>query len=55
MDIDTGQVLTEPIARNDSATPVAFLTSPDAAIDPDKENHVVPDNSSSHTPKNTRA
>jgi len=55
MDIDTGQVLTEPIARNDSATFVAFLGALDAAIDPDKEIHVVLDNGSSHTAKNTKA
>lgn len=55
MDIDTGQVLTEPIARNDSATFVAFLAALDAAIDPDREIHVVLDNGSSHTAKNTRA
>jgi transposase len=55
MDIDTGQVLTEPLARNDSATFVAFLTDLDAAIDPDKEIHVVLDNGSSHTAKATKA
>jgi transposase len=55
MDIDTGQVMTEPIARNDSVTFVAFLTALDAAIDPDQEIHVVLDNGSSHTAKNTKA
>jgi len=55
MDIDTGQVLTEPIARNDSATFVAFLDALDAAIDPDKEIHLVLDNGSSHTAKHTKA
>jgi transposase len=55
MDIDTGQVLTEPINRNDSATFTAYLTDLDAAIDPDKEIHVVLDNGSSHTAKNTKA
>ncbi|HEX4791902.1 MAG TPA: IS630 family transposase [Actinospica sp.] len=55
MDIDTGQVLTEPIARNDSATFIAFLTALDASIDSDKEIHVVLDNGSSHTAKVTKA
>jgi transposase len=55
MDIDTGQVLTEPINRNDSATFTAYLTDLDAAIDPDNEIHVVLDNGSSHTAKNTKA
>jgi transposase len=55
MDIDTGQVLTEPIARNDSATFTAFLSALDAAIDADQEIHVVLDNGSSHTAKSTKA
>lgn len=55
MDIDTGQVLIEPIARNDSATFAAFLDTLDAAIDPEQEIHLVLDNGSSHTAKHTKA
>lgn len=55
MDIDTGQVLTEPIARNDSITFVAFLDALDVAIDPTRDIHLVLDNGSSHTAKNTKA
>jgi len=55
MDIDIGQVVTEPIARNDSASLVAFLDALDAVIDPDKEIHVVLGNGPSHTAKNTKA
>ena len=55
MDIDTGQVLTEPIARNNADTFIAFLGRLDAAIDPDKEVHLVLDNGSSHTAKITKA
>ncbi|MFB9187437.1 IS630 family transposase, partial [Dactylosporangium sucinum] len=55
LDIQTGQVLTEPIQRNDSATFQRFLTTLDAAIDPTKQIHVVLDNGSSHVAKATRA
>ena len=34
MDIDTGQVLTEPIERNTAATFTAFLDALDTAIEP---------------------
>lgn len=54
-DIDTGQALTQAIARNDSATFVTFLTMLDRAIDPAKDIHIVLDNGSSHVAKNTRA
>ena len=53
-DIDTGQTLTQVIARNDSATFEAFLTMLDQMIDPAKDIHVVLDNGSSHVAKNTR-
>ena len=53
-DIDTGQALTQVIARNDSATFVTFLTMLDQMIDPAKDIHVVLDNGSSHVAKNTR-
>ncbi len=55
LDIDTGQVLTEPILKNDAATFTAFLARLDAAIDPTKDIHAVLDNGSSHTAKKTRA
>jgi transposase len=55
MDIDTGQVLIEPIERNDSASFVAFLDTLDAAIDQEQEIHLVLDNGSSHTAKHTKA
>lgn len=55
MDIDTGQVLTEPIERNTAATFTAFLDALDTAIDPAKQIHLVPDNGSSHTAKHTKA
>ena len=55
MDIDTGQVLTEPIERNTAATFTAFLDALDTAIDPAKQIHLVPGNGSSHTAKHTKA
>ena len=42
MDIDTGQVLTEPIERNTAATFTAFLDALDTAIDPAKQIDLVP-------------
>lgn len=55
LDIQTGQVVTEPIRRNDSATFQQFLTMLDAVIDPARQIHVVLDNGSSHVAKATRA
>ena len=55
MDIDTGQVVTAPITRNDAATFVEFFGRLDAAIDPANEIHLVLDNGSSHTAKHTNA
>jgi transposase len=52
--VHTGQVITERIDRNDSATFIAFLTMLDQAIDPDLTIHLVLDNGSSHTSKATR-
>ncbi|WTD94375.1 IS630 family transposase [Streptomyces sp. NBC_01637] len=54
LDVTTGEVLTEIIARNDTATFTAFLDRLDAVIAPDREVHVVLDNGSSHTAKHTR-
>ena len=50
----TGQVITERITRNDSATFIAFLTMLDQAIDPALTIHLVLDNGSSHTSRATK-
>ncbi|MET0416420.1 MAG: IS630 family transposase [Actinoplanes sp.] len=55
LDVQTGQALTEPILRNDSATFQRFLSMLDTVIDPAKQIHVVLDNGSSHVAKATRA
>ncbi|MFD4397076.1 IS630 family transposase [Kitasatospora sp. NPDC058478] len=55
LDVRTGEVLTEVIARNDAATFTAFLNQLDQAIAPGSEIHVVLDNGSSHTAKHTKA
>ena len=52
--VHTGQVITEQITRNDSATFIAFLTMIDQAIDPGLTIHLVLDNGSSHTSKATK-
>jgi len=54
LDVRTGEVLTEIIARNDAATFTAFLDQLDAAIAPGQDIHVVLDNGSSHTAKHTK-
>ncbi|MFI2205471.1 transposase [Streptomyces sp. NPDC020192] len=55
LDVRTGEVLTEVIARNNAATFTAFLDQVDRAIAPGKEIHVVLDNGSSRTAKHTKA
>ncbi|WP_185095540.1 IS630 family transposase [Streptomyces sp. CEV 2-1] len=55
LDIHTGQVLIESIARNDSATFIRFLRLLDHSIAPDLTIHLAMDNGSSHTSKATRA
>ncbi|GAB2743187.1 IS630-like element ISMsm2 family transposase [Kitasatospora kifunensis] len=55
LDVRTGEVLTEVIARNDALTFTAFLDQLDRAIAPAREIHVVLDNGSSHTAKHTKA
>ncbi|MFJ9822766.1 IS630 family transposase [Streptomyces sp. NPDC101160] len=55
LDVTTGEVLTEPIARNNAVTFTAFLDRLDAVIGLGKEIHVVLDNGSSHTAKHTKA
>ncbi|MET9471665.1 transposase [Streptomyces sp. NPDC002922] len=54
LDVTTGKVLTEIIARNDAATFTAFLDRLDAVIAPDREVRVVVDNVSSNTAEHTR-
>jgi len=54
LDVRTGQVVTEQIAKNDSVTFIAFLTMLDAHIDPTLTIHLVLDNGSSHTSKATK-
>ena len=54
-DIDTGQALTEIIARNDADTFIAFLHRLDQLIAPARDIHVVLDNGSSHVAKKTKA
>jgi transposase len=55
LDVTTGEILTRPITRNDSKTFVRFLAMLDRNIEPGREIHVVLDNGSSHTAKNTKA
>ena len=52
--VHTGEVLTEQITRNDSATFIAFLAMLDAHIQPELTIHLVLDNGSSHTSKATK-
>lgn len=54
LDVHCGQVLTQRIVNNDSATFIAFLTMLDQHTDPDLIIHLVLDNGSSHTSKATR-
>ena len=53
--VATGQVVAEPIARNDSATFTGFLHRLDQCIHPRLAIHLVMDNGSSHTSRATRA
>jgi transposase len=53
--VATGQVITEPIARNDSVTFTGFLHRLDQCTDPRLNIHLVMDNGSSHTSRATRA
>ena len=55
LQVATGQVVAEPIARNDSATFTRFLHRLDQCIDPRLTIHLVMDNGSSHTSRATRA
>jgi transposase len=53
--VATGQVVTEAIERNDSATFTGFLHRLTECIDPGYNIHIVMDNGSSHTSRATRA
>jgi transposase len=55
LEVGTGQVVAEPISRNDSATFTGFLHRLDQCIDPRLNIHLVMDNGSSHTSRATRA
>jgi transposase len=50
----TGQVITEPITRNDSVTFTSFLHRLDQCINPALNIHLIMDNGSSHTSRATR-
>ena len=54
LDVHTGQVITEAIRNNNSATFISFLTMLDQHLDPALTIHLVLDNGSSHTSKATR-
>jgi transposase len=53
--VATGQVVTEPIARNNSVTFISFLHHLDQCTDPRLNIHLIMDNGSSHTSRATRA
>lgn len=54
LDVHSGEVLTERIGKNNSATFIAFLNMLDANIDPSLTVHLVLDNGPSHTSKATK-
>lgn len=54
LNVASGEVLADTIARNDSVTFITFLETIDAAVDPALGIHVVLDNGSSHTSKLTQ-
>ena len=55
LEVATGQVVAEPISRNDSATFTGFLHRLDQCTDSRLNIHLIMDNGSSHTSKATRA
>ena len=55
LEVATGQVVVEPIARNNSVTFTSFLHRLDQCTDPHLNIHLIMDNRSSHTSKATRA
>ncbi|MFI1931955.1 IS630 family transposase [Streptomyces sp. NPDC020330] len=54
MDVCTGEVLTEVIARNNAVTGTAFLERIDATVPEGTNIHVILDNGSSHTARHTK-
>ncbi|MEO7193488.1 MAG: IS630 family transposase [Pseudonocardiaceae bacterium] len=54
MNVTTGTVHPKIITRNDSATFIEFLTELAQTVDPTKNIHLILDNGSSHTSKQTR-
>jgi transposase len=54
MNVTTGTVHPKIITRNDSATFIEFLTELDQTVEPTKKIHLILDNGSSHTSKQTR-
>ncbi|MBS2533834.1 IS630 family transposase [Catenulispora sp. NF23] len=55
LNVHTGQVLTETIARNNADTFIGFLHTLDATVPAGTDIHLVMDNGSSHVAKKTRA
>lgn len=55
LDVHTGQVLTETIARNNAETFIGFLRLLDSAVPTGTDIHLVMDNGSSHVAKKTKA
>jgi transposase len=55
MNVVTGEVITQRIARNDSVTFMTFLSLLDRHIAPHLRIHLIMDNGSSHTSRATRA
>lgn len=55
LDVTTGQVITEPVTRNNSAAFTAFLHRLDQCVAPHLNIHLIMDNGSSHVSKATRA
>ena len=55
LQVATGQVVAEPVSRNNSAAFTSFLHRLDQCIDPHLNIHLIMDNGSSHTSRATRA
>lgn len=55
LNVHTGQVLTETIARNNADTFIGFLRTLDATVPVGTDIHLVMDNGSSHVAKKTKA
>jgi transposase len=55
MNVTTGEVIAQRIARNDSPSFIAFVSMLDQCTAPGLRMHLIMDNGSSHTSKATRA